>query len=32
MKAADLAKFPQRFRDRDALVQNISKKSVCSVI
>ncbi|KAL9473494.1 hypothetical protein ACSS6W_007874 [Trichoderma asperelloides] len=32
MKAADLAKFPQRFRDRDALVQKISKKSVCSVI
>ncbi|KAH0496221.1 hypothetical protein TgHK011_003592 [Trichoderma gracile] len=32
MKAADLAKFPQRFRDRDALVQKISKKSVCSVL
>ncbi|UKZ76853.1 hypothetical protein TrVFT333_004568 [Trichoderma virens FT-333] len=32
MKAADLAKFPQRFRDRDALVQKISGKSMCSVI
>lgn len=32
MKAADLAKFPQRFRYRDALMQKISKKSMCKVL
>ncbi|KAL6700983.1 hypothetical protein J3F84DRAFT_402901 [Trichoderma pleuroticola] len=29
MKAADLAKFPQRFRDRDSLIQKIAHKAVC---